>query len=72
MILIGPSNILFGGVHVCTFQPGNFTGWGSAGVKVALIPAHLNAGVILVVVLGTVSLFLLSQSLPVPFWRLVT
>ena len=24
--VIGPSNILFGGVHVCTFQPGNFTG----------------------------------------------
>ena len=24
----GPSNILFGGVHVCTFQPGNFTGGG--------------------------------------------
>ena len=25
----GPSNILFGGVHRCTFQPGNFTVWGS-------------------------------------------
>ena len=27
--VIEPSNILFGGVHVCTFQPGNFTGCGS-------------------------------------------
>ena len=31
--VIEPSNILFGGVYVCTFQPGNFTGWGSEGVK---------------------------------------
>ena len=30
----GPSNILFAGVYVYTFQPGNFTGWGSEGVKV--------------------------------------
>ena len=30
---LGPSNILFGGVIVCTFQPGNFTGWGSEGVN---------------------------------------
>ena len=26
--VIGPSNILFGGVYLYTFQPGNFTGWG--------------------------------------------
>ena len=26
-------NVLFVGVHPCTFQPGNFTGWGSEGVK---------------------------------------
>ena len=32
-IVIGPSNTLFGGVHVCTFQPGNFTGCGSEGVN---------------------------------------
>ena len=25
----GPSNILFASLYVCTFQPGNFTGWGS-------------------------------------------
>ena len=31
--VIGSSDILFGGVYVCTFQPGNFTGWGSEGVK---------------------------------------
>ena len=31
--VIGPSNILFGGVYVCTFSPGNFTGWGSEGVN---------------------------------------
>ena len=32
-LVIGQSNILFGGVYVCTFQPGNFTDWGSEGVK---------------------------------------
>ena len=31
--VIGPSNILFGGVYVCTFQPRNITGWGSEGVN---------------------------------------
>ena len=31
--VIGPSNILFGGVYACNFQPGNFTGCGSEGVK---------------------------------------
>ena len=31
--VIGQSNILSGGVYICTFQPGNFTGWGSEGVK---------------------------------------
>ena len=25
--------LLFVGMHVCTFQPGHFTGWGSEGVK---------------------------------------
>ena len=29
----GPSTILFASSHVCTFQPGNFTGWGSEVVK---------------------------------------
>ena len=32
-LVTGPSNILFAGVHVCTFQPGKFTGWGSERVK---------------------------------------
>ena len=27
-----PSNVRSGGVYVCTFQPGNFTGWGSEGL----------------------------------------
>ena len=31
--VIGPPNILSGSVHVCTFEPGDFTGWGSGGVK---------------------------------------
>ena len=31
--VIGPSNILFGDVYECSFQPGNFTGWGSEEVK---------------------------------------
>ena len=29
----GPSNTLFSGVYVYTFQPGTFTGWGSEGVN---------------------------------------
>ena len=29
----GPSNMLFAGVSVCTFQPGNFMSWGSEGVN---------------------------------------
>ena len=29
----GPSDVLFAGVYVCTFLPGNFTGWGTEGVK---------------------------------------
>ena len=32
--VIGPSNLLSAGVYDCTFQPGNFTGWVSEGVKV--------------------------------------
>ena len=43
--VIGPSDILFAGMHVCTFQPANFTGWRIEGVKMAL----MDAGVILVV-----------------------
>ena len=31
--VIEPSDILFAGVYVGTFQPGDFTGWGSEGVK---------------------------------------
>ena len=31
--VIRPSDILFASVYVCTFQPGNVTGWGSEGVK---------------------------------------
>ena len=31
--VIEPSDILSGGVCVCTFQPGYFAGWGSEGVK---------------------------------------
>ena len=31
--VIGPSNILSAGMYVFTFQPGNFTGFGSEGVK---------------------------------------
>ena len=31
--VIGPSDVLFGDVGVCTFQPRNFTGQGSEGVK---------------------------------------
>ena len=33
-LVIGPSNILFGGMYVRTFQPGNFTGEGSEGVNI--------------------------------------
>ena len=36
---IEPSDILFAGVYVCTFQPGNFTGCGSERVDVDEIGA---------------------------------
>ena len=29
--VIGSSITLFAGVYVCTFQPGNFTGYGGGG-----------------------------------------
>ena len=32
----GPSNTLFAGVYVCTFQPGNVTGCGSVGLSTSL------------------------------------
>ena len=31
--VIGPSNILFASLYVCTFQPRYLKGWGSEGVK---------------------------------------
>ena len=31
--VIGPSDTLFAGVYVSTFQPRNFMGWGSEGVN---------------------------------------
>ena len=39
IFVIGPSNILFGSVHRCKFEPGNFTVWGSEGVKHNETPA---------------------------------
>ena len=36
--VIGPSDILFAGVYVSVFQPGNFTGCGSEGVNIL----HVN------------------------------
>ena len=36
--VIGPSNVLFSGVYVCTSQPGNFAGCCSEGVKSSSIP----------------------------------
>ena len=35
-LVTGPSNILFAGVYVCTFPPGNFTDWGSERVNFPL------------------------------------
>ena len=32
-LVTGPSNMLFAGVYVCTFHPGNFKGGGSQAVK---------------------------------------
>ena len=43
----GPENILCGGVCM-NFSAQKFSGWGSEGVKMALITDHLNAGDILV------------------------
>ena len=31
--VVGPSNTMFTGVYVCTYQPANFTGCGSEGVN---------------------------------------
>ena len=33
LIVLQDHQILSGGVYVCIFQPGNFTGWGSEGVN---------------------------------------
>ena len=33
LLYVGPKDILFAGVYVCTFQPVKFTGWSSEGVK---------------------------------------
>ena len=38
--VIGPSNILYTGMYVCTFQPRNFTGGGSEGVKMGSDESH--------------------------------
>ena len=38
--VIGPSFVLFSGVYVCTFQPGNCTGWGSEGVNRKIRTMH--------------------------------
>ena len=35
--VVGPPTILFGGVYVCTFQSGNFTGCGSEGVNCEIL-----------------------------------
>ena len=53
-VVVVPSNILFTGVYVCTFQPGNFIGWGSEGVK---IPAEEGRGRNI----GDILVFLLSE-----------
>ena len=31
--VIGPSNTMFAGMYLRTFEPGNLTGWGSEGVN---------------------------------------
>ena len=31
--VIGLEILLYAGVHMCTFQPGSFTGWGSEGIN---------------------------------------
>ena len=41
--VIGPSNTLFAGVYVSTFQPRNFTGWGSEGVNAKFTKLELVA-----------------------------
>ena len=52
--VVVPSTILFTGVYVCTFQPGNLIGWGSEGVK---IPAEKGRGRNI----GDILLFFLSE-----------
>ena len=41
-LVIGRSNILFAVVSVYTFQPGNFTDWGSDGVNVKCVGFNIN------------------------------
>ena len=38
----GPLNILFSGVYVCTFHPGNFTDWVMKGLNVENESIRLN------------------------------
>ena len=40
--VIGPPNILFRSVHVCTFQAGKCTGCGSEGVNYDVVALDLN------------------------------
>ena len=40
--VIRPSDILFAGVYVCTFQPGNFTDW--AAVKGLILKSFCGSG----------------------------
>ena len=44
--VIGPSNVLFVGMYMSTFQPGNFTGCGSKGVKIKYNSTMKNTTVI--------------------------
>ena len=36
IFVVGRSDILFAGMYVCTFQPENFTGWGSERVNIVI------------------------------------
>ena len=58
--VIGHSNIQSGGVYVCTFQPGNFTGCGSEGVKPVLNWANVCSPNILRTVRRTIIHFLIE------------
>ena len=54
VIIMNIKNMLFAGVYVCTFQSGNFTGWGSEGINGHCPCSDLTSSMLWSVLTGTV------------------